>query len=120
MFVDVKGPYAGAGNDLNMLQQSNTLAEVNAFAVRAGVPLSILCDKIYDINANGLAALRQRAIGIEEEEEEDAAASAARVPIEWAFGKIALMFPFIDNPKALKIGEREISVYILVASLLTN
>jgi hypothetical protein len=67
----------------------------------------------------GVASLRLHPEG-QDQTDANTAASAIRVPVEWSFGKIDALFPFIETVKKMKLNEREIGVYMVVAALLTN
>lgn len=117
MILEASGPYAGSNNDLNMLQYSNTLTNI-AQHLPDEQPYNLIADKIYNIHINGLVSLRQFPTELQEIEER--AAIRIRIPVEWGFGKVVSLFPFLDFEKNLKIYEREVGVYIIVGVLMTN
>lgn len=51
---------------------------------------------------------------------EEHAAILTRLPIEWIFGDVDIHFPFVHHALQLKINEREVGTYYLIACLLTN
>ena len=119
--MDIAGPYAGADNDLNMLAKSNTLHNIGMSLATAHLPADydVVTDKIYAVIVPHLASLvKDPAPGIETEDNQ--AASGVRVPSEWGFGKTKTLFKFTSFASTLKINEREVGNYILVATLLTN
>jgi hypothetical protein len=122
LIVNYSGPHAGSNNDLNVLADSELLADLRSALRDAnmdGVELDLIADKIYNINARGVVSIRQRRRNLIEIDE-DKAASAIRLPAEWKFGKITLHFPFINVYFMMKINEREVGTFINVAALLTN
>ena len=46
--------------------------------------------------------------------------SKIRQLVEWSFGKVSLLFAFIDFEKNLKLAKQPIASYWRVACLLTN
>lgn len=46
--------------------------------------------------------------------------SALRVSVEWGFGKVIQLFPFVDFKKNLKIYKQPVAKYYKVCVLLTN
>jgi hypothetical protein len=121
MIIQMSGPYAGADNDLDMLHRSKSILMIRRAIMESNVNLEVdlVADKIYNIAMNGIASLPTNPRN-KEEEEENAAASTIRIPVEWSFGKIVILFPLVDFKKKLKINEREIGLYIIVATILTN
>ena len=125
MYLQFSGPYAGAGNDLEMLALSQTLPSIRESLIDINtqdMDMDVLADKIYpQIHANGIASLRRNHRNlIDQEIEEDTAAASVRVGVEQSFAKIVNHFPFVDFKKGLKINEREIGKYIVVAAILVN
>jgi hypothetical protein len=122
MFLHFGGPYAGAATDLNMLVESRAVQDLRDALIATGAVdqvMDVVCDKIYNIAAAGVAALRRRHNG-NVEVLEDAAACFIRIPVEWSQGNVINLFSFLDFEKNLKINEREIGKYICVGALLTN
>ena len=110
MFLQFSGPFAGAGNDLDMLADSNSLNMMHEALARGGADVGrfdILADKIYP--DNGVVSLRQAQYRhTRADKEEDSAASSTRVNVEHLFGKMVNLLPFLDFSKGLKVNEREI------------
>ena len=46
--------------------------------------------------------------------------SPARVSVEWGFGKIATLWPFLDYSKKMKILLLPVGLYLGVGNVLTN
>jgi hypothetical protein len=124
MFLQFSGPNAGAGNDLDMLASSDSLNAIRNTADEENMveQYDILGDKIYpQIHANGIVSLRQNHFLLSQEDiDEDKAASSIRVCVEHSFSKLINLFPYIDFHKGLKINEREVGKYMVIAALLTN
>jgi nuclease HARBI1 len=123
MFLHFSGPHAGAGNDLDMLADSQALQLLNDALGdyrNDGERFDILADAIYpQIRGDGIVSLRQGDRTVEEEAE-DSAASVVRTHVEHSFAKIVNIFPFVDFKKGLKLNEREIGKYMVVGALFTN
>jgi hypothetical protein len=56
----------------------------------------------------------------EEEEEFNLRMSKLRVSVEWCFGKVLSLFPFVDFKKSQKIFLQPVGKYYPIAVLLTN
>ena len=125
MFLQFSGPFAGAGNDLEMLAHSHSLNMLHDALEEGGFDADaykILADKIYpQVYGNGVVSLRQQQFRYDEEDEaEDAAASSARVNVEHIFAKMVNLFPFLDFSKGLRVNERAIGQYVIVGALIIN
>jgi hypothetical protein len=122
LIIHFSGPYAGCGNDLNLLAESELLRNLQLALRDANLDdleLDLIADKIYNILKRGIVSLRQNPAN-DDEREEDIAGIRIRIPVEWNFGKITLHFPFVNIYCHLKVNEREIGNYINVAALFTN
>ena len=125
MVLQFSEPFAGAGNYLDMLADSNSLNMTHEALARGGLDVGrfdILADKIYpQVHGNGVVSLRQAQYRhTRADEEEDSAASSARVNVEHLFGKLVNMLAFLDFSKGLKVHEREIGKYMVVGALIIN
>jgi len=99
MFLQFSGPFAGAGNDLDMLADSNSLNMMHEALARGGLDVGrfdILADKIYPQgHGNGVVSLRQAQYRhTRADEEEDSAASSARVNVVHLFRKMFIFYHF--------------------------
>ena len=72
-----------------MLLESNVDLEVD-----------LVADKINNIGMNGIASLL---FNPRNEEQENTAASTKRIPVEWSFGKIGILFPLVEFKRNLKL-----------------
>ena len=121
LIMHFSGPFAGCGNDLNFLSDSDLLRDLRSALHQANmddVEMDMVADKLYRIVAPGIACLRT--YPTPNQEIEDDAASKIRVPNEWTFGKIGLHFPFVNISYRVKLNERDVGNYINVSAILTN
>ena len=125
MFLQFSGPFAGSGNDLDMLAESRSLDMMHEALEDGQLDVGrfdILADKIYpQVRGNGIVSLRQNQYRhTRVEEEEDSAAASACVHVEHLFAKMVNLLPFLDFSKGLKVNEREIGRYMVVGALIIN
>lgn len=120
--MELAGPYAGAGNDLDFLRMSQSLNSIRDVLDQVNAPdrqMDLIADKEYDIVADNIASIRRHAPN-DLEEVIDTAGSKIRVLQEWTFEKTTSLFPFGDWSKKNKINERAIGQYMILAFLMTN
>jgi len=113
------GPASGRTNDSAMLGDSRLIERLTAMVERLGVPLHLYGDSAYPSNA----VLKRAPKGNQVLPEETALAkqmSKYRESVEWVFGKIGNLWPFITDKTRKQTGLRATGKEDCVAALLTN
>lgn len=115
------GPYpGGVYNDLSMLEISGILDMLWSFTEINGVRYFLYGDRGYCIEP-GLIPPFPRASSMSAREKIfNSRMSSVRVSVEWTFGKIKSLFPFLDVAHKLRIGSMPLGSHYLIATLLTN
>mmetsp|Transcript_5423 Transcript_5423/g.7992 ORF Transcript_5423/g.7992 Transcript_5423/m.7992 type:complete len:282 (+) Transcript_5423:192-1037(+) len=115
------GPYpGGVYNDLSMLEMSGILEMLWSFTEINGVRYFLYGDRGYSIEP-GLIPPFPRASSMSDREKIfNSRMSSVRVSVEWTFGKIKSLFPFLDVAHKLRIGSMPLGSHYLIATLLTN
>ena len=116
--VEMHGPFQGRIHDSKMLTQSRLLIRMKRFF---GLAVCLFADRGYSHGDPSLQVPFQGAAGrVEPGRSYNIACSAMRQPIEWMFGKVVILFAFVDFKKNQKLYLQPVTSYFLIATLLTN
>ena len=120
IIVFMDGPYPGNRHDAGLLRESG-LAGILERNLR-GVDRRQLCiygDTAYPDRPYLVCPFKGANL-TDDQQMFNARMSNVRIVVEWSFGKIVNLFPFVDFKKNLKLGLQPIGKYFLVATVLTN
>ncbi|CAN0582315.1 unnamed protein product, partial [Laminaria digitata] len=115
------GPMLGRRHDVTLLGQSGLLAFLQQwFNDEEGSAYYIYGDPAYQISPWLMAPLKGALMA--EEEDFNAAMSSCRVTVEWGFGKIVGLWPYVDYVKKQQVGLSACGLgkQYAVAGILTN
>ena len=128
ILVEMHGPHAGRHNDLRSLRESRLLERLFRYAInryphrdgRLRV-WALFGDRGYNhghpclqVPYKGAAAQPDHARRYNHR------MAAIREPVEWSFGKVAVLFAFVDFEKNQKLFLQPVASYWRIATLLTN
>ena len=116
---DWYGPASGRTNDPQMLVDSELLPRMRAMCERLGQRVCLYGDAAYPLSDVLLRAPKRpnRTLAMQEYA---TAMSHYRECVEWVFGKIGNLWPFVTDATRKMIGSRATSKEDWVAALLTN
>jgi DDE superfamily endonuclease len=118
LIVDLTGPWKGRRHDCGMLRESGLLNRLEEIQAEMGPAY------VYGDPANPVSAILQTPFKgsslTEKQKEWNIRMSRVRVSVEWCFGKVLSLFPFVDFKKNLKIYLQPVGNIYRVAVLLTN
>ena len=116
---DWHGPAAGRTNDSQMLVDSNLVPRMREICVRVGRRLCIYGDAAYP-TTDVLLRAPKRPNRTPAMEQYATLMSQYRECVEWVFGKIGNLWPFVTDVTRKTTGSRATSKEDWVAALLTN
>lgn len=117
LLVHLSGPYEGKRHDAAILAQSGLLDDLIQYSPNH----CIFGDTAYPLRRQLMANYRAGARGLNPEQELfNKTMSAARVCVEWSFGKISTDFAYLDFKKNLKLYLQPIASYFKVGALMSN
>ena len=112
------GPVNGNRHDSFLLRESEILEIMDEICQQLGEDYVLFGDSAYPISRflfrmyKGVMTALQRAFNQD--------MSPARVSVEWGFGQIVELWPFLDYRKKLKILLSPVGLYFGVGNMLTN
>lgn len=118
--AEMNGPNEGTTHDQKVLQRSGLLARVTQFCIALGIFYYLSGDKGYAHGNPELlvpykgAALNPRQKG------HNLTMPKFRQPVELSFGKVCVLFSFVDFKKNQKLYLKPVASYWQIACLLTN
>lgn len=112
------GPAAGRAHDSQVLADSNMVQRLRAMRDRLDVPLCIYGDPAYPVSDVLLRAPKGRMTATMEAYA--TLMSHYRESVEWVFGKMGELWPFVTDVRRKMTGSRATSKEDCVAALLTN
>lgn len=118
--VYMDGPYSGNRHDAGLLRDSGLEAILEANL--RGTDQRQLCiygDPAYPDRPYLVCPFKGSRLA-DDELAFNAKMSSIRIVVEWSFGKIVNLFPFVDYKKNLKLRLQPVGKYYLVATILTN
>ena len=118
LIANLYGPIAGHHHDAFMLHESNLMPRLEG-KFRAPHIFSLYGDLAYPLRQHLLAPCRG-AMLTPAQELFNKRMSKVRESVEWAFGKVAQYFAFLDFRKNLKVLLQPIGKYYVVGVLLIN
>lgn len=118
LIANLYGPIAGHHHDAFMLHESNLMPRLEG-KFRAPHIFSLYGDPAYPLRQHLLAPYRG-AMLTPAQELFNKRMSKVRESVEWAFGKVAQYFAFLDFRKNLKVLLQPIGKYYVVGVLLIN
>ena len=120
MVVFMDGPYAGNRHDSGILRESG-LGEILEANLRGvdGRQLCIYGDPAYPDRDYLVCPYKGSQI-TDAQAAFNSNMADVRISVEWNFGKILSIFPFVDFKKNLKLHLQPVSKYYLVAALFSN
>jgi nuclease HARBI1 len=118
LIVDLTGPWEGRRHDCGMLRESGLLPRLEGIRNMMGSAY-IYGDPAYPIS-DVIQAPYKGACLSEVQKEFNMKMSRVRVSVEWCFGKVVSLFPFVDFKKSQKLYLQPVGKYYFVAVLLTN
>jgi nuclease HARBI1 len=118
IIIDLTGPWEGRRHDCGMLRESELLQRLEHISGTIGNAY-IYGDPAYPISPLLQVPYKESSLS-EEESEFNNRMSKVRVSVEWCFGKVISLFPFVDFKKNLKIYLQPVGKLYFVAVLLTN
>ena len=125
LIANLHGPVEGRRHDAFLLRDSGLLPQLQAnFDVpnpQPGEP-PVYClygDPAYPIRAHLQSPYRHAHL-TPEEQLFNSRMSAARVSVEWEFGKVLTLFAFVDFKKNLKLLLQPVGTLYIVSALLSN
>ncbi|CAN0376045.1 unnamed protein product, partial [Hapterophycus canaliculatus] len=110
MIGDLSGPLPGSRHDAHALRVSNLNPRLAA--LQEG-------DAAYPILSHIDQGFRGANL-TDAQKVYNTALSSVRITVEWQFGKVVNIFPFVDFRKAMKLRLNPIGNNYIVAALLTN
>ena len=122
LFVELDGPYPGGlYNDVSMLRESGLLDRIRASCYINGELYYLFGDCGY-MNDDCLICPYPKATARASREARDfnRRMSKIRVPIEWGFGRVRALFPFVDYSHKLRFDSMPVGSYYIIAVFLTN
>jgi hypothetical protein len=123
LIAHLHGPQDGRRHDITLLRESNVLDQLNALQaitqLRFGEQFTIYGDSAYPINNCVITGFRGADLN-EEEHDFNKTMSTVRESVEWAFGKVATYFAYVDFAKNQKALLQPVALYYRAAALLTN
>ena len=122
LFVELDGPYAGGlFNDISMLAYSGLLDRIWDSCHINGELYYIFGDCGYTNDACLVCPYpKATAHASQEARDFNRRMSKIRVPIEWGFGHVRALFPFVDYPHKLRMDSMPVASYYIIAVFLTN
>lgn len=118
MIGDWFGPAPGRAHDSQVLANSNVVDRLRYIRDRVGEPLCLYGDPAYPVSEVLLRAPKGRMT--REMEEYATLMSHFRESVEWVFGKMGELWPFVTDVRRKATGSRATSKEDCVAALLTN
>lgn len=119
MMGDLYGPVAGRRHDAYVLSLSELNPRLQQVMQGWPRPLKVYGDAAYPILSHVDRGFRGANLS-QAQRAYNRALSRVRISVEWQFGKVVQMFPFVDFSADLNLLLQPIAKYYLVAALLTN
>lgn len=117
LFGYLWGVSVGRNHDSNVLGQSRLLVQLQRMCERLGFVWSIYGDAAYPLSQ---FLIRPFVNPSREEELCNARMSAGRVTVEWAYGMVLALFPFLDGKKNMQLWLSPIAKIYSCAVLMFN
>lgn len=116
--LNVYGPVAGARHDTHLASR----AQVETNLQRFYSSWRILADKGYVLSSVVLTPYKRRANSqlTADQYRFNLRLSSVRIAVEWSFGKLYQLFPFIFDKYRQKIGLQPVGAYVKVGIFLQN
>jgi nuclease HARBI1 len=118
IIVDLTGPWEGRRHDCGMLRESGLLERLEKIRVSFGTAY-IYGDPAYPVSSVLQTPFKGSHIS-EYQKEWNMRMSSVRVSVEWCFGKVLTLFPFVDFKKNLKVYLQPVAKFYKIAVLFTN
>lgn len=118
MIADFDGPHAGSTSDGSMLRRSNIEERLHDINRRLGESITIYGDAAYRLTSvlqrpfRGTTTPHQRVFNEK--------MSSFRQAVEWSFGKLEQLWPFVGDKTRRTIMLRQTGKEDVIAALLTN
>lgn len=126
--IEMYGPCEGITHDQRMLRESKLLERVLQFCVlsilvgaaRVLVLFYLFADRGY-VHGNPALQVPYKGAGLQPYKlQYNTDMSKMRQPVEWSFGKIGILFAFVDFEKNQKLYLQPVASYWQIGALLTN
>ena len=121
ILIQVFGPKRGPTHDLTLLRDADTEQQLRDFATVGGTQYVCFGDLGY--TRSDVIQCPHKCIGghlSPDELQFNNAMKKIREPIEWAFGRVLQIFPFVDYKKNLKIRLQPVAKMFATTAFLTN
>jgi hypothetical protein len=120
IIIHVWGPVEGRLTDEQLYEDSGVaqILEEHAFDLR-GTPLQIYGDPAYGLSTHCLSPFQGNNVTAEQMRF-NTAMSSCREAVEWGFGELTSLFPYLDFSKNLKALLQPVGLYYLIGILLCN
>lgn len=119
MIGDLSGPLPGSRHDAHALRVSNLNPRLAALQEGCAFQGKAYGDAAYPILSHVDRGFRGANL-TDAQKAYNTALSSVRITVEWQFGKVVNVFPFVDFRKAMKLRLNPIGNLYIVAALLTN
>ncbi|CAN0295299.1 unnamed protein product [Scytosiphon promiscuus] len=119
MIGDLSGPVVGSRHDAYVLRNSMLNPRLAALQEGQAFQGKAYGDAAYPILSHVDRGFRGANLS-DAQRAYNKALSAVRITVEWQFGKVVNVFPFVDFRKLMKLDLSPIGNYYIVAALLTN
>ncbi|CAN0321355.1 unnamed protein product, partial [Pylaiella littoralis] len=113
------GPEVGRRHDALLLARSGLNGRLTNLQAENPVQYKLFGDAAYPIISHVDRGFRGANL-TDAQRTYNRQLSKVRVSVEWQFGKVVQMFPFVDFSKNLKLRLQPIAKYYAIAVLLTN
>ena len=113
------GPICGSRHDSHMLRESRVIDVLRRVCRgRLGVDYVLFGDSAYPISRFLLRMFKGQMTPAQQAFNNDM--GPLRVSVEWGFGKIVQLWPFLDFRKKMKILKSPVGLFFGVGNVLTN
>ncbi|CAM9181472.1 unnamed protein product, partial [Pylaiella littoralis] len=117
--LEIWGPEMGRRNDALLLSRSGLNGRLAAVQAGNPVQFKVYGDAAYPVSSHVDRGFRGANLTVAQKTY-NRELSKVRVSVEWQFGKIVALFPYVDFKQNLKIKLQAVAKYYAVAVLLTN
>ena len=113
------GPICGSNHDGHMLRLSNLLPALDDIMAELGYVYSLYGDLAYPNTPTLMRPIAFAQVG-SPEELLNQVMSSVRISVEWGFGRLASLWPWLDYTRGMQVLLAPIGLYFPVAVVLTN
>ncbi len=120
ILVEMHGPYSGRTNDIKMLTRSSLLDRLMHAGVYRGISYCAFGDRGYPRGNPWLHVPFSGRHLPPPQAQYNLCMSRVRQCVEWSFGKVGILYAFVDFDKNQKLYLQPVASYWQVAALLAN